>query len=84
MKFKPETLRVHGSEDLSGSFGFTAQLWCSCASVTTVCPAVAAACSAPCPLRSRWLTLAPFSSRNSQANSEPCEPGADSEDHSMW
>lgn len=37
-----------------------------------VCPAVAAACSAPCPLWSRWLTFAPFTSRNSQANSDPC------------
>lgn len=37
-----------------------------------VCPAVAAACSAPRPLRSRWLTFAPFCSRNSQANNDPC------------
>lgn len=36
-----------------------------------VCPAVAAACSAPCPLLSRRLTFAPFTSRNSQANSDP-------------
>lgn len=42
-----------------------------------VCPAVAAACSAPRPLRSRWLTFAPFCSRNSQANSDPCRQHRD-------